>query len=144
MKEFVGGLTILWVSATYWLGGQEIPGLKRGYKWIRRFLMPAGLACGLVLISGINASIWKPILASALLCLATHIGYQSNPWKFILAGLCFGVPSLILGFQWTFLLPCAFHGTLGMVSLRDNKFGWSFVALMTGASIGIAYVYAVQ
>jgi len=139
MQEFIAASAVLWCSVTYWLGGQEIPIAKRGFKWIRRFVMPAGLAVFLMVLGAVW---WKALLACALLSAATHIGYQSKLWKYTFSAVCMAAPSLILGFHWTVVLPITYHTAYGAISLHDNKFRWAYVGLLMGTGIGIAYVSA--
>lgn len=146
MKEFISATATLWCITTYWLGGQEIPGIKRGYKWIRRFALPGGLATSLLML---HAPWYLVLLSCSLLCAALHLGYQTHLWKYAVTGLAIGVPALVLGtFQLDqilmVLLPCIMHTVLGWLSKRNNKFGWAWVALAMGWSIGVAYVYQIQ
>lgn len=147
MREVVGGVAVLWCAMTYWLGGQELPGLNRGFKWIRRFAMPLGLFFALLVLSSertLQSSLHIG-LCMALLSGACHFGYQASVWKYALVGLLLGLPAVVLLHpHWTSLLPCVFHAGFGIVSLKDNKFGWSMVAILTGTSIGIAYVTSVN
>jgi len=141
MQEFVSALTVLWCSITYWLGGQEIPGLDRGYKWIRRFGLPAGLCLGLIIL---GATWWKVLIACVLLSAALHVGYQAKVWKYTFSAALMAAPSLILGFHWTIVLPITYHTAYGVISLRDNKFRWAYVGLLMGVGIGIAYTCAIN
>jgi hypothetical protein len=144
-REFVAALTVFWCIFCYWLGGQEIPGLKRGFKWIRRFCLPIGLFVALL---ALGSTWYLAALACGLLCGALHLGYNTNLWLLPLTGLAMGAPALLLG---TFtlnqlimaLLPATGHAALGLVSRLDNKFAWAFVALAMGYTIGVAYVYPV-
>lgn len=138
--EFVNSLTVLWCATTYWLGGQEIPWTKRGYLWIRRYLMPIGLYAALIYM---KAPFDKALIACALLAAATHIGYGGSVLRYALSGFAMGIPSIVLGLYWTALLPMITQTVFGWISLKDNKFDWAYVAILVGASIGIAYVAAV-
>lgn len=138
-NEFISALIIIWCSVNYWLGGQEIPWTHKGYKAIRRFFMPAGLCLGLTIL---GAEYWRAIAACSLLCAATHIGYQNKWWKFALTAIAMALPSLILGFRWTIILPVLHHTIYGFISLRDNRFRWGYVGLLMGIAIGICYICA--
>lgn len=140
MTELYQSLAVIWCSVTYWLGGFEIPWTKRGYKVIRRYIMPAGLCVFLILL---GALWWKAFFSCVLLSGATHVGYQNKWWKFALVGFLFSVPALILSwptFNWMAFFPFTYHLAYGIISLRFNRFSWSFVALLTGTGIGLAYV----
>lgn len=139
--EWKAAWTVLWCTVTYWLGGQEFPMFGRGFKWIRRFLLPVGLFVGLVML---GAAWPKAALACAGLSMALHLGYGSNVARYALAGLAMGLPSLLLGWHWTAVLPMAFHVGYGWISLKDDKFRWAYVGLLMGVGIGIAYTCAVN
>ena len=137
MSEFLAALAVLWCALTYWLGGQELPFVNRGYKWLRRFVLPGGLV---IFTLALGAPWWKALLACAGLCGALHLGYQNKVWKYAMTGALMGLPSLILGLWWTAALPALFHTVFGIVSLKDNRFRWgAYVGVLVGASIGIAY-----
>lgn len=140
MTEWSQALMVLWCAFTYWLGGQEIPGLFRGFKAVRRYLMPVGMF-GLLYN---QAPLLSLIFALLTLSLALHIGYQNKLWKFLLTGALFSLPSLLLGCSVGILLPPLFHTLFGAISLRDNKFKWAYVGILTGASIGICYGMAIS
>lgn len=142
MSEFNKCLIVLWCAIHYWLGGQELPFFGRGFKMARRYIMPLGLWIMLLAFtpkSGGNPVVLKASLACLALSLATHLGYKASLLRYAVVGLALGVGSLIIKPYWTFLLPCVFHTALGYASLRDNRFQWGYVAILTGASIGIAY-----
>ena len=137
--EFIACSTVLWCVATYWLGGQELPLVNRGFKWIRRYLLPIGVFLGFL---ALKILYWKVVVACIFLGAALHLGYQNKVWKYALIGFCVAIPRLILGFHWTFFLPVIFHTLFGYLSLRDNKFRWGYVALLMGSAIGICYLSA--
>jgi len=138
MSEFIISCAVIFCGVSYWLGGQEIPWTKRGYKWLRRFLLPIGLFIFLIVLGAIW---WKALIACVGLSAALHLGYQSSLIKYALCGLAYGLPALIFGFQWTIFLPAAFHTLFGSISLRDNNFKWSYIAILEGISIGVCYTY---
>ena len=120
------------------MGGQEIPGLFRGFKAVRRYVMPVGMF-GLLYN---EAPLLGLLLALLSLSAATHIGYQNKVWKFALTGALFSLPSLLMGFSVGVFLPPLFHTLFGSLSLRYNGFKWAFVGILTGISIGICYAMA--
>jgi hypothetical protein len=143
MKEFVQASAVLLSAALYWAGGQEIPWLNTGLKWLRRFAMPAVLLAACLYLG----AVWyTAILACVLLCLATHLGYKNRVYLYFLTGFCMGAPSIFIApvaAQIPYALaPCVVHGGFGLLSRMSNKFEWSWVALITGISIGIAFVHA--
>lgn len=142
MKEFIGASAVLWCIACYWLGGQEIPFINQGFKWIRRFMLPIGLGTCLVIL---GSPVTLVLLAMSLLVLGLSLGYQNRIWKYFLTGLVMGLPALMLGRFSSFnllivLTPCLVHTGLGWLSLKLNRFQWSWVALVMGWAIGVAYV----
>lgn len=147
MLEFTAACIVLWCTVTYWLGGQELPIFDRGYKWIRRFVLPAGLLVGLCLLASMQGTLLITFPYAAFACAALtgvfHLGYRNHLWKYALTGALMGAPSLLLGVHWTCVLPLACHVGLGYASLKDNRFMWCMVALALGMSIGIAYVVPV-
>lgn len=142
MGEFEKCLIVLWCAIHYWLGGQELPFFGRGFKWVRRYIMPLGLLIMLFVFTpniGVNEVGLRVFLACLALSLATHLGYKASLLRYAVVGLALGLGSLIINPSWTFILPCVFHTMLGYASLKDNRFQWGYVAILTGASIGIAY-----
>lgn len=132
-------IIVLYCAITYWLGGQTLPYFNRGYKWIRRYALPIGL---LIYLITQGNSVPQSIIACVGLSIALHIGYGDKIAMYALTGLLMGIPAAVLypSFSWLIFLPCAVHTFFGYLSLRINKFGWAYVALLTGASIGIAYI----
>ena len=164
MSEVITAAGFLFCALTYWLGGQGFPKwgldwLKKeswegdntaGQKWIRRFVMPTGLALILLALGAPFLVFSKAfpfvggvLPACVMLSVGAHLGYGADVFRYFLAGAVMGVGPLFIGIHWTAALPAVFHAGWGAASLRDNKFGWAIVALLTGASIGIAYVVAV-
>jgi hypothetical protein len=144
MTEFISAIGVLWCSITYWAGGQELPFFNRGFKWIRRYAMPLGLCAVLIWLGAIW---WKAVLACLGLSAATHIGYQDKWYKFTLTGLAMGAPAFILSFpdfNWLVGLPCSYHTAYGLISLKNNRFQWAWVALLMGTGIGIAYISSIK
>lgn len=143
MREFIQAIAVSTASFLYFLGGQEIPWLNTGFKWLRRFVMPAVLLAACLYIG----AVWyTAVLACALLCLATHLGYKNKVYLYFLTGFCMGAPSMFIApvaAQVPYALaPGIVHGGFGLLSRISNKFEWSWVALITGMSIGIAFVHA--
>ena len=141
MREFISALAILWAAVFYWLGGQALPYFNRGFKWLRRFVLPLGLAIFLITL---GAPWWKSLLSCAGLCAALHIGYGTSLFRYLLAGCVIALPSAILGLHWTIILPPIFHTLFGYLSLKDNRFGWNAVAILMGTAIGITYITTIN
>lgn len=151
MDEFLSALAVLWCSVTYWLGGQEIPWTKRGYKWIRRYVMPIGLCIFLIVL---HAIWWKAVLACTGLSGATHLGYgvkDSNAkfaklkavFAYAYTGLLMGGFAWILCYphwNWMIGFPFTYHTAYGAISLKWDRFRWAFVGELVGIGIGIAYI----
>lgn len=140
MTEFISSLAILFTSATYFLGGQELPYFNRGFKWIRRFLLPLGLFLFMVYLGGHFAS---SLVSCLLLSVALHLGYQDKLYKFFWTGLLMGLPSILIGFYWTAFLPAVAHTLFGWISFKDNNFKHAWTGLAVGFCVGIAYLFPV-
>ena len=142
MNEFLSALAVLFCSTCYFLGGQENPWTKKGFgKWIRRYVLPAGLCIFLI---ALDAPWWKACLSCVGLSGALHIGYQNKIWKFAASGLLMGLPAIILcrpNSNWMVFLPMIFHTIFGAISLKWNRFMWgAFVGTLMGTGISIAYL----
>ena len=139
--EFAKSLTVIWCIITYWLGGQTIPKTGKGYIWIRRYVMPIGLYLALLYM---QMPAKESLIACVLLAAATHVGYGGSVVRFAISGALMGVPSMIIGTTIEVaLLPMLIQTVFGFISLKNNKFDWAYVAILVGASIGIAYTYPV-
>ena len=136
MTEIVQVLAVVWCGITYWLGGQQLPYFNRGFKAIRRFILPIGLFVFLLILGSVW---WKSAIACVLLSGALHMGYGTSLLRYAVAGLLMALPSLILGWHLVILLPILSHTLFGYWSLRDNNFRWALVGLLQGISVGLAY-----
>ncbi len=143
MREFLQGITVSAVSLLYFLGGQEIPYLNTGYKWLRRYCIPILLAPVCIYLG----AVWyTAILACLLLHGALRLPYNTKIYLLFLTGFCMGAPSMFIALDVRqipyALAPCVVHGGFGILSRFSNKFEWSWVALIMGLTIGICYVHA--
>jgi len=142
--EFWKAVLVLWCAVMYWLGGQEIPWTKRGYKFFRRFAMPIGLALGLIFLLG--GPWYRVIPACVLLGAGCHLGYGTEIWKLPLtaAAMVSGVLVLYLPVipPWWVGIPITYHTAYGIMSRRYPKFVWAYVAVLMGVGLGIAYTSA--
>ena len=139
--EFLSASAVITSSLLYWLGGQEIPIVNRGYLFVRRYVLPIVLAGFLIATGGLW---WKVIIACTLLCGSLHLGYKSSLWRYALTGLLMGLPSLIISKSFYCVIPCLTHTLFGYISLKNNRFKWAYVAIIQGLAIGICYTLSVN
>lgn len=110
-----------------------------GFKWARRFVLPAVFGV-LAALSG--AVLWKCAIMTALFIGAFHLGYgvKSGWLKRSVAAVAFVIPTFLFGFTpWQIVTPLAF---LGMYKLSNtvwaaNMFLWKCVEFLTGSLIGV-------
>ena len=81
-----------------------------GPKWARRYVLPACIAAGLIIL---GVSWWQSIIAGGLMILAFVLPYGSESmpsyWSKFLVGCTYVLPSLVLGFTlWTVMVPILF------------------------------------
>jgi len=125
-------------------GGTEVKKTGRGYKWIRRFILPA-LLC---LIAWPFAPYWAVIGFGATLCVFLHLGYGDRcSWPkraFIFAG--YGLSSLWIGWSWwAVLTPAACCALFFLSNLKStaSDFQWKLCELSFGFLIGCTFVAAI-
>lgn len=134
------------------LGGTEIPKYGRGFKWIRRILLPISLG-----IASYYSSLksekgklkpWQ-LAAFALLTLSLHMGYgDASPWwKKVLVFTFYGATSLLIGFSWwvvisPVVLTMLFFGS-NWKTLASTIF-WKAFEFLGGVLIALCYIGALQ
>ena len=112
-----------------------------GFKWVRRFLLPA-LTFGYLYYAGTNYII--ALLVSGMLCAGLHLGYGEGRSYLVraLVGFSWVAPAFILG-QWVFpiLTPIiwVFLFSLSNQDLTERQVPWKAVELTAGLLIGITY-----
>jgi hypothetical protein len=110
-----------------------------GFKWARRYLLPACFT-GIALLSGFLW--WKCLLYGLGTCIAFTLPYGfkiSWPVKF-LVGCSFVLPSLILGFTvWQIIAPIAFITLFALSNIPKTAkyFPWKIVEFISFANVGI-------
>ena len=113
-----------------------------GFKWARRFVLPAVL-WGLLILMGVN--IIQSGIAMGVLVAVLCLGYgESTPWwGKVLVALSYAIPALIIGWSWWIvILPPAFLIMFLLSNLEVEGFTWKIVELMTGTLIGCAIMTA--
>lgn len=106
-----------------------------GYKWARRFLLPAIWAL-LCFIMGFN--LIKCCLIFAGYAAVFSLGYgESKPyWYKMLVGISYGLPSLVLGFSvWNILIPLIFISLFVLSNTKNTAkdFPWKICEFIFGA-----------
>lgn len=123
------------------LGGTEIPTTGRGYKWLRRFVMPVFLA-GIALL---YAPWWACVGYGLTTSVALHMGYGDRcSWlKRAFIFISYGVTSLWFGFSWWIAITPALLALLFLASnwkpLASTVFwkSWEFLA---GVLIALCFI----
>jgi hypothetical protein len=91
-------LTFLLSAGLFAAGGTEIKTTGRGYKWMRRFVLPIGMG----IIAAFNSTWWQAIIYAVALCSVLHLGYgdRCNWIKRIGIFVGYGAVSLVFGWSW--------------------------------------------
>lgn len=110
-----------------------------GYKWARRYILPAVLG-GLALWSGVIW--WKALILFVGFMLSSCLPYgERTPyWLKFLAGCAFVAPTLILGFSWwQIITPCAFIAMFALSNWKPTSkvFFWKAVEFLTFGLVGV-------
>ena len=141
MNEWHMILSFLWSAGLFSAGGTDLNG--RGYKFLRRFILPAGLGCLALLYSHWWACIGYTLTLSAFL----HLGYGSRAgWlyrSFIFTG--YGCSALWLGFTWWAVITpviCLATFWLSNNKYMANTFKWKIVESLYGFLISSTYITA--
>ena len=129
------------------LGGTELPGVGRGFKWIRRFLLPA-VNIGLIFWLGEFAA-WRIIASQIILCGALILGYgETKPyWYKFLVGIAYVLPSLFFGVTWWLAITPVTWILLFVASNRKGvaiQFPWKIVEGAIGFCIQVTLIAAIN
>jgi hypothetical protein len=127
------------VSPLFALGGTEIPAFKRGFKWLRREVLPVLWAL-LAFSAGFE---WWRCIAFAIaqdIVFRLPYGDRTPTWVKLLVFLTYPLPSLLFGFDiWQ-----AYCGALCfMLFVLSNwkptarAFEWVVSCLLIGAFLGV-------
>lgn len=127
------------VSPLFALGGTEIPYFKRGFKWLRRELLPVLWAL-LALSAGFD---WWRCLSFAIaqdIVFRLPYGERTPTWVKLLVFLTYPLPSLLFGFDiWQAYCGLAAFVLFLLSNLKPTKqaFEWVVSCLLIGAILGI-------
>jgi hypothetical protein len=143
MNEWLMILVTLWNCGLFAAGGTDLNG--RGYKWLRRFLMPIGLG-GVALL---YAPWWACIGYAVTLSFFLHLGYgERATWlyrAFIFTG--YGVSALCFGFSgWMVVTPilCLLAFWLSNQKQSAGMFFWKAVEMLYGFLIAVTYIHSLS
>ncbi len=143
MNEWSMILSVTFSIATFAGGGTDLNG--RGYKWIRRFLMPLGLGSLALLYAPWWACLGYTVTLSAFL----HMGYGSRAgWlyrAFIFTG--YGCSALWFGWTgWVVVTPilCLAAFWLSNYKKTEDMFAWKIVEMLFAFLIAATYINALS
>lgn len=121
------------------LGGTEIPAFGRGYKWIRRELLPI---CWGVLAYYAGFHLWQCIGMAVMFDIWFRLPYgdRTPVWLKSVVFCTMPLPSLFLGFnEWQAFSGalCFFMWVLSNFKPTAKIFDWATSCLLIGAFLGI-------
>lgn len=135
-------LAVLWSTGLFAAGGTALNG--KGYKFLRRFILPAGLGALALLYAPWWACLGYAVTLSAIL----HPGYGSKAsWlyrAFIFAG--YGASALWFGWSgWVVATPilCLAAFWLSNKKQSEGMFFWKAVELLFGFLIAVTFINAI-
>jgi len=128
------------------LGGTEIPFVKKGYKWFRRFVYPFVM---FILAFWFGMPLWANVACSSLLCAALHLGYGGTKpyWYKFLVGVAYALPSLFFGFSlWVILTPVIFLALFALSNWQktSGSFIWKIVEGAIGFCVSATIISALH
>jgi len=131
-KELLQIISMTFGGLLFSLGGYR-------WKWLRRFCLPFVLAA-VAYIS--NFPLHKVVLLMIGLMFAFSLGYgERKPYSIkMLVGICFILPTLLLGYTiWQLITPILWIIMFRLSNWRPlaNQFYWKMCEFMTGALIGV-------
>ena len=139
MSEWWMIFAVTFSVATFAAGGTDLNG--RGYKWIRRFLMPIGLGA----LSLLYAPWWACLGYTATLCAFLHMGYGSKAsWlyrAFIFTG--YGASALWFGWSWWIVITpavCLAAFWLSNFKPSEKTLFWKAWEMLAGFLIAVTYI----
>lgn len=142
MNEWLMILCMIWAGGLFSAGGTDIPGIG-GQKWLRRYLLPAGLA---VLAFFIGLSWWKCLLYFFVsMTLSAGYGERTPMWQKTLVFASYAMPSLLIGFSWWVVITPA---TLAILFAASNwkpmasTVFWKSWEFLAGVFIALCYIGA--
>lgn len=142
-NEWIMIAVTLWSTGLFAAGGTDING--KGHKWLRRFILPAGLGA----IAILYAPWWACLAYSVTLSAFLHLGYGSRcSWlkrAFIFAG--YGLSTLWLGWTWWVVITpvlCLLAFWLSNFKPTAGTFYWKAVEAMYGFMIAVTFINALQ
>lgn len=142
MSEWIMILAVIWCVGLFAAGGTDLNG--KGYKWLRRFILPAGLSGIALLFSTWWACLAYTVTLSAFL----HLGYGSRcSWlKRALIFIGYGFSALWFGWTWwavatPILLLVAFW--LSNFKPSEKTMFWKAWEMLAGFLIAVTFINAV-
>jgi heme/copper-type cytochrome/quinol oxidase subunit 4 len=142
-NEWLMILSVLWSIGLFAAGGTDLNG--KGHKWLRRFVLPAGLGA----LALLYAPWWACIGYTLTLCAFLHMGYGSKAsWlyrAFIFTG--YGASALWFGWSgWVVATPilCLLAFWLSNQKKSESMFAWKIVEMLFGFLIAVTYINSLQ
>lgn len=127
------------VSPLWALGGTEMPYFKTGFKWLRRFVLPAIWGM-LTFFAGFE--IWRCIAMAASFSVVFSLPYgdRTPKWLKFIVFMALPLPTLWLGFNiWQVIsgVLCFLMWALSNWKPTEKIFEWVVSCLLIGAFLGI-------
>lgn len=125
MNEWLMDFAMVWCVGLFAAGGTHIEGVG-GQKWLRRYLLPAGLA----IIALLSHVLWWQCLGLATtLMVVLSLGYGSKTpyWVKSLVFLCYGLAFLWIGWSWWVVITgplCLALFVFSNLRLTRGSFHW--------------------
>ena len=143
INEWIMILAFLSCAGLFAAGGTEVKATGRGYKWMRRFVMPVGMG----IIASLHAVWWLALIYAVILCATLHPGYgdRCNWFKRVGIFTSYGLSSLLFGWSWWVVVTPV---VLSLLFLASNwkpiatSFFWKSFELLAGGLIALCFIGA--
>jgi len=125
--------------ALFALGGTEIPVLGRGYKWLRRELLP--LVWGILAFTA-GFEVWRCVAMAVSFDGVFRLPYgdRTPKWLKFVVFMAYPLPSLFLGlnvWQAGAGFVCFMFWALSNWKVTEKAFDWVVSCLLMGAVLGV-------